>query len=240
MALDSRDKRASCLGIALPCWAVLPTPAGAVVGADRAQLAYAYRLLDLPGGAVILVRQARDLVGLWDAAHAQRDRARWLLDALFALDAAGEARLRQGAASDVLGVADSLGAIRERRQRLVEWLGGVDWLVVSGEKTRRLWDGIQAIDWIERLYLPYILDYRPLRGIRVHDSHAHGSARLRGNYLGALARAAEQHAAHVRHLEPFGSVLHQHRDATRAVLTKPLGVTVGAHRVGRSRQKRPV
>jgi hypothetical protein len=42
MPLDSRNKRASALGIGLAALVVLPAPDGTVVQADRQQVAYCY------------------------------------------------------------------------------------------------------------------------------------------------------------------------------------------------------
>lgn len=305
MALDSRDKRASCLGIALPFLAVLPEPAGAVAGADRAQLAYAYRLFDIAGvtiylrqatdvalvsdailpqrlrtqqvlegttladlsglirqrhaavadtldltdavlrflqlpGAAVIIRQVRDILEVWDLVHVQRDRVQWLLEILTAADTLGDARLRPFVASDVLGLADDFGVTRERRRGLVDWLENTDSSTWTSDKTRQLIDVLRLFDWIDRFYLPYIVDYRPLRGIQVHDGHVHGVVRLQRNYLGVLAHTAAEHTASTRRMSPFGFVLHQHQGATQVSLIKPLGVTVGAHRISKTRQKRPV
>ncbi len=43
MAVDTRDKRASVLGLALAALVVLPQPAGAIDQADRQQVALCYR-----------------------------------------------------------------------------------------------------------------------------------------------------------------------------------------------------
>lgn len=42
MALDTRNKRASAIGIGLALRLVLPSPDGAVGGPDRQQVAYSY------------------------------------------------------------------------------------------------------------------------------------------------------------------------------------------------------
>jgi hypothetical protein len=42
MALDSRNKRGSALGIGLAALVVLPAPDGAIAQADRQQAAYSY------------------------------------------------------------------------------------------------------------------------------------------------------------------------------------------------------
>ena len=60
MAVDTRDRRASVLGLGLAALLVLPAP-GALDQGDRQQLAYSYRgisaaALELPDGEIIYVR----------------------------------------------------------------------------------------------------------------------------------------------------------------------------------------
>jgi len=42
MAVDTRDKRASCIGLGLPVPSVLPQPDGDIDAPDRLQVAFCY------------------------------------------------------------------------------------------------------------------------------------------------------------------------------------------------------
>ena len=61
MSIDSRNKRASCLGVGLPSRVVYPNPDGILSDAgDREQMAYAYRGI----AAVDYGIDGRDIVGI--------------------------------------------------------------------------------------------------------------------------------------------------------------------------------
>ncbi len=65
MAIDTRERRASLIGLGLPGLAVAPLPDGAVSEADRAQLGWLYAGLDYTAvpavGLVALTLRARSV-----------------------------------------------------------------------------------------------------------------------------------------------------------------------------------
>jgi hypothetical protein len=57
VAVDTRDKRASCIGFDFPSRAVFPNPDGSFNQGDRQHIAYVYRGIDA-GEAVVAAAEA--------------------------------------------------------------------------------------------------------------------------------------------------------------------------------------
>jgi len=61
MAVDTRNKRASCLGLGLAALLVLPAPDAAVETGDRAHVAYCYAGIDAGSPVVVVTPSSRTL-----------------------------------------------------------------------------------------------------------------------------------------------------------------------------------
>lgn len=236
MAIDSRDKRASCIGFGLPPLAVLPRPEGSVSFADRWQLGYAYRLLDT-GGLQIFIRRVTDYSGISDVLLTQRLRTQQTLDTFDLDDLVNFDRLRQVWAPEILLVDDIGASVRERNQSIGDTLETLDPFLVDRNFTRRLIDAIGIHDYYTWIYLPYIMNYKPIRGIRIGEEILH-RARFRMNLLGLVLDGTPSSIGRSRGgLYParmIGSII------SAIAEHRPLGVQIGMQRISRGNQKRPM